>query len=357
MTRKRWAIFTLSLLLAGVAGIIGSVVLIDPFEIYRQATAFIPPITNGTQIYSNAGIAKNYAYDSIVIGSSMTENFAPSQLDALLGGRFVKLPVNAGSPFNHKQMMDMAFDTHDVRRVLYGLDVELMSYFYTTPKCEMPDYLYDASLFNDVHYWFNLSVLTEYIPQCLATWGERDDSLRDTMYTWGGLYAYGPQAALADVSITGETVEQGMPQEDPQLSQQVRLNVEHNIVSFITAHPQTEFLFFFPPYSLAHWYEFYQQGDLQNQLTQKEAVVKALLPYENVKIYVFQARMDWILDLNNYIDTSHYGPWINEEIASAISEGRERVTSVAQVQKNDAEIRRRVDELVAAGTWPDSFQD
>lgn len=83
--------------------------LVDPFEVYHKATAFIPPITNGTQNYSNAGIAKNYEYDSVVIGSSMTENFTPSQLDRLFGGQFVKLPINGGSPFNHKQMNGLRF--------------------------------------------------------------------------------------------------------------------------------------------------------------------------------------------------------------------------------------------------------
>lgn len=181
---------------------------VDPFEVYHKATAFIPPISNGTQIYSNAGIAKNYAYDSVVIGSSMTENFRPSQLDRLFGGQFVKLCVNAGSSFNHKQMLDMAFATHDVRRVLYGVDVEALTYFYKTPKCEMPDYLYDDDLFNDVSYWFNKSVLLTYIPECLATLGQSDPDQLDTMYSWGDLYAYGREAVLADVSFSRDTVEQ-----------------------------------------------------------------------------------------------------------------------------------------------------
>ncbi len=194
MTRKQWAALSLSLLGAGIGGIIAAVALVDPFEVYHKATVFIPPITNGTQNYSNAGIAKNYEYDSVVIGSSMTENFTPSQLDRLFGGQFVKLPINGGSPFNHKQMMDLAFSSHDVRRVLYGMDIEALTYFYTSPKCEMPDYLYDNNLFNDVSYWFNKSVLSQYIPQCLSTLGQTDPDQRDTMYTWGDLYTYGRDA-------------------------------------------------------------------------------------------------------------------------------------------------------------------
>ena len=106
MTRKQWAALTLSLLALGIGGTIAAVSIIDPFEVYHKATAFIPPITNGTQLYSNAGIAKNYAYDSVVIGSSMTENFRPSQLNRLVGGQFVK-------PFDPGQFVAMRVDQRD----------------------------------------------------------------------------------------------------------------------------------------------------------------------------------------------------------------------------------------------------
>lgn len=350
MTRKCWTTLTLTLLLSGLALIVGLVVLIDPFEIYHKATAFIPPITNGTQNYSNAGIAKSYDYDSIVIGSSMTENFRPSQLDELLGGHFVKLPINGGSPYNHKQMMDMAFSAQDIKTVFYGIDIESLTYFYTTPKCEMPDYLYDDDLLNDVQYWFNKSVLAKYLPACLRTLGQTDPDQRDTMYMWGDLYEYGRDAALRDVHITGKTVQQSPLEDHPVLSQQSMLNVEYNLVPYIENHPDTQFIFFFPPYSLAYWYTFYAGGNLNYHLMQKEAVIHRLLGYENVKIYDFQAELDWILDLDNYIDASHYGPWINDAIAEAVSADAYRVSSVQTAQENDAVIRRYVDLLRETGT-------
>ncbi len=352
MSRKQWAVLALLLLLVSLGGMAASVVLIDPFEIYHQADAFIPPITNGTQNYSNAGIAKSYDYDSVVIGSSMTENFTPSQLDRLLGGQFVKLPINGGSPFNHRQMMEMAFRTHDVKRILYGIDIEALTYFYTTPKCEMPDYLYDDNLFNDTAYWFNSSVLLKYIPACLKTLGQTDPDQRDTMYNWGSLYDYGRDAVLRNLPET--PVAAAQTPAASVLSQQSMLNIQHNYIPFIEAHPDTEFIFFYPPYSLARWYEFYRDDVLLYHLAQKEAITQALLPYPNVKIFDFQANTDWFLDFDNYIDPGHYGPWINDAMAEAIAEGRERVTSCEQIRENNAVIIEQVNQLVASGVWPDS---
>ena len=356
MTRKRWALLALFLLAGSLALIVGTVALVDPFEIYHQATAFIPPITNGTQSYSNAGIAKSYDYDSVIIGSSMTENFRPSQLDALLGGRFVKLPINGGSPFNHKQMMDMAFATHDVRRVVYGMDIEALTYFYTNPKTEMPDYLYDGDLFNDVRYWFNKSVLTRYVPACLRTLGQTDPDQRDTMYTWGDLYTYGRDAALAGTDFSRGIVEQEPPAETPEFSQQSRLNFEHNILPYVQEHPDTEFVFFFPPYSMARWFQFYSDGVLGYHLTQKEALIARLLPCENVRVYDFQAELSWITNLDNYIDAGHYGPWINDAMIEAIAGDRYRVLSLSQARENDAVLRRCADALAQAGGWIDDLE-
>ena len=123
----------------------------------------------------------------------------------------------------------------------------------------------------------------------------------------------------------------------------------------IEAHPDTEFLFFFPPYSLARWYEFYAGGTLHYHLNQKEALTGILLGYDNVQVYDFQARTDIITNLDLYIDAGHYGPEINDAMIEAISRGECRVTDAAQAQKNDDLLCALVDQLVLAGGWPESF--
>ena len=355
MTAKRWALLSLLLIVLALGLCAGVVTVVDPFAIYHAPTQYVPPITNGSQSYFNAGLAKTYDYDSVIIGSSMTENFVPSQLDALLGGQFIKLCINGGTSFNHRQMMEMAFDTHEIKTVLYGLDLEALTNFYKTPKTQMPDYLYDGSLLNDVQYWFNGTVLLKYVPACLRAWGQTDPDQRDTMYAWGDLYPYGREAVLGKTRIRKDEVAQDPAEETPVLSQQSMLNIEHNIVPFIEAHPETEFIVFFPPYSLVQWVDFYQQGTMIYHLEQKEAVIRILLGYDNVKIYDFQAELDWVTDLDNYIDAWHYGPWINDAIVERVAAGENRITDWAQARENDEVICRHVEYIEACGAWPDDF--
>ena len=355
MTRKRWTVLTLCLLTISLGAILGAVFVFDPFEVYHQAWFHIPPIENSTQNYSNAGIAKSYDYDSVVIGSSMTENFSTRLLEENFGGSFVKLPINAGTPYNHRQMMDLSFGTHDVKRIFYGIDIEALTWFYTTPKCEMPDYLYDNNIFNDTQYWFNSSVLLKYIPACLKTLGQSAPDLRDTMYNWGALYEYGKSAALRDVKIKNKVIDQKVETLTGTFSQQSLLNVQHNYFPYIESHPNTEFIFFFPPYSLAHWYTFYKSASFEYHLDQKIALINALLPYENVKIYDFQAETDWILNLDNYIDSSHYGPWINDAMTEAIARDEYRILGADEAAANNQVIREHLHYLISCGKWPDDF--
>lgn len=180
--------------------------------------------------------------------------------------------------------------------------------------------------------------------------GQSDPDQLDTMYSWGDLYAYGREAVLADVSFSRDTVEQ--INAEAGLSQQTKLNVEHNFLPFVEQHPDTQFIFFFPPYSAAHWYQFYTQGQMEYHLQQKKALAEALLPYGNVEIYDFQARTEWICDLNQYIDAKHYGPDINDAMAEEMAAGLSRVTDAAQLEANNDVIRALAAQIVEAGDWP-----
>ncbi len=355
LTAKTWTKISLIVLLFIFISIIGVVLFIDPFEIYHQATLFTPPIESGTQIYSNAGIAKNYVYDSVIIGSSMTENFIPSQLDSLLGGSFIKLCVNGGSPYDHRRMMDVAFKNQSISRILYCIDIDAFTFFYKHSNIGIPEYLYDDIYFNDVYYWFNRSVLAKYIPLCLESWGTRDPSIRDTMYNWGNLFPYGAEYALRDVDIDNHSVFQSETPPPFVMEQATLLNVENNIIPYIEAHPSTDFIFFYPPYSLVRWYKYYRDHTLAYHLSQAEAVTARLIQYPNVHIFDFRAKEDWITDLSNYIDDYHYGPWINSLMVQSIASGNCKIDSLQIMQDNSKMIVSLINQIVSSGNWPDSF--
>lgn len=335
MNRKTWAILTLGALLLCFALLSGIVIAIDPFQVYRLAQDYMPPIDNVTQVYSNAGIARHYAYDSAVVGTSVTENFRPSQMESQLGGQFIKLSSSAGTAYNHALLMNLAFDSHDMRRIVYGLDVYSFIGELDETGTDMPMYLYDNNPLNDVQYWLNRSVWGSFLPRCLRAWGQRQtDALRDTMYAWNDQYTFGPEA-LWDVSFA--------PPES-RLSQDAYIdaaqaNLDTHLIPFITAHPETEFDIFFPPYSAAEWATMETKGKLDALLALRTLCYDALSGYDNVRIYDFTAKEEWVTDIDNYKDTLHYGAWINDAITECIAHEENLVTDASQIADASAQLR------------------
>ena len=347
MKRKTWACLCLAALTGALVLLSALVIVIDPFQVYRLATRYLPPIDNTTQVYANAGIVRSYDYDSAIVGTSVTENFRPSQMDAVLGGRFIKLCTSAGTAYNHALLLDLAFETHDMQRVVYGLDVYSMIAGLDQTGSDVPMYLYDHNPLNDAAYWLNRSVLGSFLPRCLRTWGQRqDDSLRDSMYCWAGRDDYG-LVALYNAQFTPP----GEVEPADRYVSAAQANLETHILPFIAAHPETQFDFFFPPYSAAEWSTMLSKGTLESMLALRGLCYDALSAHSNVTVHDFAARKDWVLNLNNYKDTLHYGQWINDAIVEDIAEKTCAVTSRAQLDEHTAQLRAWANELIAAGRW------
>lgn len=86
-------------------------------------------------------------------------------------------------------------------------------------------------------------------------------------------------------------------------------------------------------------------------LTLRAVCYDALQGYGNVAIYDFSAHEEWTLDLHNYKDMLHYGPWINDAMVDAIAAGEFIVQNRAQLDAATEAIRTRALEIFQAGRW------
>lgn len=348
MSTRRWTCLTLCALIGTLSLISALVIFIDPFQIYRPATLYMPPLDRRTQVYSNAGVARHYDYDSAVVGTSVCDNFAPTQLDALFGGRFIKLVSDAGTLRNHAILLDLAYRTHDLKTVLYGMDVYSLTARLDKTGTDMPLYLYDENPLNDVAYWLNRSVLGSFLPRCFSAWGmKQDDSVRDRMFSWADEDdTYGTAALYNAVFTPPVSVRPADAFVNP-----ANENLDAHLIPFVKDHPHTHFILFFPPYSAAEWSTMASRGTLDALLALRGLCYDRLSDFENVTLYDFAAREEWVTDLDNYKDTLHYGEWINAQIADCIAASDGLVTSRAQLDAATAQLREWADALILAGGW------
>ena len=344
MSTHRYLRLCLGLVGLGLAALSLLVYLVDPFQIYRLQAHCIPPIDRTTQVYANAGIARSYAYDSAIVGTSVCENFRPSLMDERLGGRFIKLCTQAGTVHNHALLLELAFGTRPMRHVVYGLDVYSLVGAPDATGSPVPLSLYNANPLDDASYFLNRSVLFSFLPRCLATWGQRQtDDLRDAMYCWAGQDAYG-EVALYNAIFTPQAP---MRPADAFL-EEAGINLARNVVPFVRDHPETQFTFFFPPYSAAEWATMGSRGTLEALLALRALCYDTLCAYENVAFYDF-ATEDWVLHLSNYKDTTHYGQWINDAIVERLA--TDRPCTREALEASTQTLRAWAEAQLQAGGW------
>ena len=80
---------------------------------------------DGNARYAFPALARDPAFDSAVFGTSTSRLLRPATLDALFGGRFENLAMNAATAWEQAQLMAVFTRAHPAARaVLVGLDVE-----------------------------------------------------------------------------------------------------------------------------------------------------------------------------------------------------------------------------------------
>ena len=182
-------------------------------------------------------------------------------------------------------------------------------------------YLYNKNYFDDVEYLYNKGVLFEKIPYMIANSliGDYDSN---NSYNWAQWKEFNQDMALGLYIRTAEIAP--MKEEDyyqDMLDANIRLMEKQ-----IESHPETEFKIFFPAYSMLFWDNLYRTGDLEAYLYNMEQAVAAFLPYSNVEIYYFQDERSIVTNLENYMDTLHFSPEINQYMAEQIIAGNHRLT-------------------------------
>lgn len=323
------------LLLSAIAGL---VVWVDPFVCYH-APRFAFEARSGMQAYYNVGIARNVPYDAVYLGSSMTENTRASQVNELFGVTCAKLSFEGGTMENYRTMLEAAFETHEVSRVFLSLDEFALSAGPDEVPLELPRYLYTPAILDDVQYWFNQSVLFSHVPEALSAMaaGAEPGIDFDMLYYWGDRMTYGREKALLSMSYAPYG-EQLPPDENTAA---VGYHLEHCLLPYVQAHPETTFYLYFPPYSVLEWVKYAQTGTLEQALYHRLLAAEALGDYVNVQLYDFQAWSDVVTDLDQYKDSMHHRPEINDAVVEKMAAGEMR-TDPAKIRAANDAIREMV---------------
>ena len=300
-----------------------AVYVFDPFFHYHKPWLGLSAVQTQKE-YQVVGVLRHFDYDAVNVGSSVIENNNNAWFDAAFDCTTVKAPRSYGGMADLCAFLDIAYESHDLRYVFFNLDPASITggTEVTFQESGFPMYLYDQNPFNDVQYLLNKSVLLEDIPYMVARSLQGYDE--NLSYNWAEGKEFGRSSALSHYyRIPDEKVQAPLPENvyDENLEGNLR-----TVRELIEAHPQTQFYFYLPPYSILWWDAISRAGETDAYLHCEETAMRTLASYDNVHVYDFQNADEIVSSLDYYMDSVHFSPKVNEQICDWLVQGQYAVT-------------------------------
>lgn len=328
---KKYATFAILLLILCAA----IVLIFDPYFHYHKPLPFLKAVLWEKE-YQVPGSIDHLDYDAIIVGSSEAENYNNNWFTENFGCHPVKAIRSYGGVADLCYFLSRAFENRELKYVFYNLDVPTLAEADTTTFIQTgaPLYMYDKNPFNDVEYLFNKDVILEKIPYSAATSlvGDYDEG---ESYNWWQWKTFSETGALSNYF-------QHCGFKAPKAADAGHDAVLKNIKLFtdiVEAHPDTQFYFFLPPYSILYWDNIFRSGETEYYLYNEELVMKSLLKYDNVRIFNFQTEKDIVFNLDNYMDALHFSKDINHYLCNCLMDGTCELKSENEITESVDKVR------------------
>lgn len=332
MSKKIWVIGYLSLVLACLIAIASVTIAIDPYMHFHAPNTDKYYYYLENQRSQNDGITRNFDYEGIITGTSMTENFKTSSAEDLFGVDFIKVSYSGGSYYEINSNLEVAAANNpNLKYVIRGLDLAMFFDEADRLRTDLgtyPLYLYDNNIFNDVEYVFNRNIIFSTIYSMKKETKEPEFQAGITPFDeysrWMDSYSFGRKAVYRK-GVKLKDIAEPVDLTDEDIAA-VTANINKNVTALAKQYPDITFYYFLTPYSVAWWRDTLEEGNLDRQVDAERIVIEEILTCDNIKLFSFNNLFDVITDLNNYKDKTHYADWINELILKYMYDGKCQLT-------------------------------
>ena len=290
--------------------------LIDPYQHYRKAS-FYKPYSFDSR-YMSWGLLKNYDYDSVLIGSSMTANFRKDYVDRDLNLDILRVPIPGASAYEESLLIQNALRNKKLSTIVFGLD--MVSFTGAKERSELlPSYLMNSSYVDDFKYLLNADALFR-------------DSMKIFMSNFLGIKAYmidfntfwnwDYEKIFSKEFWVGSYIEslKNTDKKNIYKFNDLKKSFDHNMMPHISNNANIKFIIFFPPSSILSWKSLEMHKSLKDIFEFKRYIVKQSYKYKNIKIFDFQINKEITHNLDNYTDQNHYSGDVNRWIIKQIKD-------------------------------------
>lgn len=259
----------------------------------------------------------------MVMGTSLVANFRASWFTEGTGIETLKITFPDGWISEFDTALELAFASHpDLERVYFCLDPNILIRSDQERTVELPQYLYDRNPFNDVEFYLNADSFMLAL-QALRAQKRGEGTDLDSAYIWDGTVGFTKTQALASYPRPETVSETTLPADAYRGVCDENLAV---LVRWMEEHPDVQFTFWFPPYSILYWDKMTREGRAEAVISAVEYAAQVLMEHENAAVHCFLFDYTTICDLYLYTDHIHCSATATRRVAEEMLAGRWRFT-------------------------------
>lgn len=309
-----------------VAAAASFVFLRDPFQVFRRSAGV--PDFYGVPEYQIPGIARHYPYDSVVTGSSTSNNFRPRYFAEALGWHTVNFSIAGSTIPEQRAILDLAIAAGKARHVVWGID----PFAFRRGDRGFPYYLYRDPGWRTVKYLLNLGAVWHG----LATMGRRPDertSLAQWMdrVAWDGSFTFGREAVATAWEHRRSLSANDLPRPPVETERAAR----DFLTTLAEAHPDVDFRIVLLPYA-APYFEFLKEdrpAEFEAGCALDLAAARQLAPLPNARVYDFRTAREITANLDEFKDLLHFSAAVSRRIVGDVAADRHRLTAAEAIER------------------------
>ena len=304
---------------------------VDPLYFYRYPSPYGRGYCPRDRLLM-AGLAAHAPAPGIVIGSSYSQNFKPSEFERALGMPFINLAVAGATAREQRYVVEAALHHRPIQHVVWEV---ALSHFTGPPErmntaAYFPISWYERTPLSHARYL--LSAQTFAIARRFVA-GKFSSDI-DAYNHWQQHFPLGREHVIRDWCRRGYGDNAGIDSTTREAQADLRATVQANLLAVVRAHPDVEFSLMLPPFS----YASYHLLDRKLVLLLRQLLATAAIDLPNLQVYDFQIERDIVMGLDHYKDAMHFGAAVSAHMVSALAAGAERLTRANQAER-DAELQ------------------
>ena len=341
MTYRKKFTITLSTLLIPIFLIIVGMVIIDPYFCYHKPLDGIP-YTIEEDTYANAGVLRNFEYDSVVVGSSLAQLIEPSIIDERLDAKTVKVTLRGASTKNGTFLMEYALNNNqEIKYIFYSLDFNALLGDKDDLNRELPEYLYDNNYFNDLPYILNKNIWIDGVytlfdnnrtTPLITNFDEAYGFDRYVQFSRASVISNMPEgffsdnmdASFTEYSCADDYID-AISKIEPQPT--VIENINGNIVPLLDKNPNVQFYIYMAPMPVLAWYSrIAEKGEagINQVCANLYYVFNELSKYDNCHLGFLYSE-DITYDMYRFCDLIHWDRNVGRSIINSLVDDKDIV--------------------------------